>query len=186
MGLKEDQLTIGHVGRFNLQKNHSFVIDIFSKLHEKDARAVLLLVGQNNCDEGKAIHEKVAQLGLTDSVKFLGVRGDVPQLMQAMDVFLFPSLFEGLSVASVEAQASGLPLLISDHVPIECKKTDLVHVASLNDSAEVWAEQVLQLAKTPRRNTFDEIKTAGFDIKENAKWLQEFYLDAVRRSTCQS
>ena len=105
------------------------------------------------------------------SVKFLGIRSDIPELLQAMDVFLFPSLFEGLSVASIEAQAAGLPVLISDHVPIECKKTDLVNVVSLSDSPEEWGEKVIEYSDTSER-----IKAEGFDIKENSKWLEEFYL----------
>ena len=98
-----------------------------------------------------------------------------------MDVFLFPSLFEGLSVASIEAQAAGLPVLISDSVPIECRKTDLVHVLPLSAPPEEWADSVLELARIPRRDTYEEIKAAGFDIVENAKWLQAFYLQAAQR-----
>ena len=172
---------IGHVGRFDPQKNHGFIIDIFANLHKLNEKALLVLVGDDSHSGGTEIHEKVAQLGLTECVKFLGVRSDVADVLQVMDVFLFPSLFEGLSVASIEAQAAGLPVLISDGVPIECKKTDLVHVLPLKASAEEWAKMVLELAQIPRRNTYEEIKAAGFDIAENAKWLQEFYLQAAQR-----
>ena len=181
LGIAEDQLVIGHVGRFDPQKNHKFIIDIFRAVREQTPKAILLLVGNDSGVGGKEIHRKVDQLGLTPWVRFLGVRSDVGDVMQAMDVFLFPSLFEGLSVASVEAQAAGLPVLISDGVPIECKKTDLVQVLPLSKSPEAWAKTVLKIAQTPRRNTYEEIKAAGFDIVENAKWLQEFYLQAVRR-----
>ena len=181
LGLAEDQLVIGHVGRFDPQKNHTFMIDIFQAVRVQNPKAILLLVGNDAGDGGKDIHQKVEQLGLTRWVRFLGIRSDVADLMQAMDVFLFPSLFEGLSVASVEAQAAGLPVLISDGVPIECKKTDLVHVLPLRESPEAWAKTVLKIAQTPRRNTYEEIKAAGFDIVENAKWLQEFYLQAAQR-----
>lgn len=181
LGIEDDQLVIGHVGRFDPQKNHKFIVDIFQAVREQNPKALLLLVGNDSGDGGKEIHQKVKQLGLTQWVKFLGIRSDVAELMQAMDVFLFPSLFEGLSVASVEAQAAGLPVLISDGVPIECKKTDLVHVLSLGASPEEWAKKILEFAQNPRRNTYEEIKDAGFDIVENAKWLQEFYLQAVQR-----
>ena len=108
---------------------------------------------------------------------FTGIRSDVPDLMQAMDVFVFPSNYEGLPVTMVEAQASGLPCLISDKVPIECKMTALVQQLLLTDGAEVWAKNAIAAAKeTVREDTSAQIKAAGFDIAENAKWLQNFYL----------
>ena len=172
-----DQLVVGHVGRFNPQKNHPFIIDVFEAVHRQWPDSVLLLVGDDSCDGGKQIHHKVKSLGLENNVKFLGIRSDVSDLLQAMDVFLFPSLFEGLSVASIEAQASGLPLLISDKVPIECKKTSSVQVISLTSPPEIWAQKVIEAAHTDRVDTYDEIATAGFDIAENAKWLQNYYLE---------
>lgn len=181
LGIGEDQLVIGHVGRFYPQKNHKFIIDIFQAVRTKNPEAVLLLVGNDAGEGGKEIHRKAEQLGLTPWVKFLGTRSDVAELLQAMDVFLFPSLFEGLSVASIEAQAAGLPVLISDSVPIECRKTDLVHVLPLSAPPEEWADSVLELARIPRRNTYEEIRDAGFDVVENAKWLQAFYLQAAQR-----
>lgn len=180
LGLSEHQVSIGHVGRFNPQKNHKFIIDIFQEVHNLAPDAVLLLVGDDSSDGGREIHEKVKRQGLTEHVKFLGIRSDVADLLQAMDVFLFPSLFEGLSVASIEAQSAGLPVLISDGVPIECKKTDLVDVISLSESASFWANKVIEAAQIKRRNTFEEIKEAGFDIQENAKLLQDFYISAVQ------
>ena len=172
-----DQLVLGHVGRFNPQKNHPFLIDVFHEVHRQRSDAVLLLVGDDSGEDGGKIHDKVERLGLKDCVKFLGVRSDVADLLQAMDVFLFPSLFEGLSVASVEAQAAGLPVIISDGVPIECKKTDLVQVLSLKASASEWAQKVIETASVTRRDTYDEIVAAGFDIAQNAEWLQNYYID---------
>lgn len=174
-----DELVVGHVGRFNIQKNHTFLIDIFEKVHEMKPDSLLLLVGTDAGNLAREIHEKVHARGLDGAVRFLGVRSDVADLMQAMDVFLFPSLFEGLSVASVEAQAAGLPTIISDGVPIECKKTDLVEVVPLSAGADIWARKVLEAAERPRRNTCEEIKNAGFDIAENAKWLCDFYVRAA-------
>lgn len=178
LGISENQIVVGHVGRFDPQKNHKFIIDIFEEVQKQEKNAVLLLVGDDSSTIGKEIHRKVEQLG-SRNVIFTGVRSDVADLMQAMDVFLFPSLFEGLSVASVEAQAAGLPILASDKVPIECRKTDLVRQINLKSGATVWADAVIDAAKIQRRNTFEEIKNAGFDIKENAKWLQEFYINVA-------
>lgn len=182
-----DELVIGHIGRFNPQKNHPFIIDIFASVQKQYPSSVLLLIGDDSCENGDAIHKKVNSLGIDQHVKFLGVRSDVPDLLQAMDVFLFPSLFEGLSVASIEAQAAGLPLLISDKIPIECKKTSLVQVVSLNEPSEIWAQRIIDCRNIPRRNTYSEIAASGFDITENAKWLQNYYLEQWKAidTTCQ-
>lgn len=176
MGI-EKKFVIGHVGRFCAVKNHSFIIDIFSKLHNKHPESVLLLVGQDNCKIGKEIHKKVKSLGLSDAVHFLGVRSDVADIMQAMDVFLFPSLFEGFGIVALEAQAAGLPTLVSERIPNECYITDLIHSQSLHSSPEVWAKRLWQARTLPRTNRYQEIQSKGFDIKENAKKLQQFYLD---------
>ena len=178
--LKIDQtcILIGHVGRFSYAKNHSFLIDVFEKVCNK-VEAKLLLVGDGQLC--KQIKNKVNALNLSDRVIFTGVRDDVSDLMQAMDVFLFPSIYEGLPVTLIEAQASGLPCIISDKVPIECKKTDLVEQIALKEDAENWANEIIKFVQTKRRNTYDDIKNSGFDIRENAKKLQEFYLTTQKK-----
>lgn len=183
LGVEEDRTLIGHVGRFFAQKNHSFLIDIFKAIHDKDANTVLLLVGGGEQDDRlkNEMKQKVADLGLTDCVQFLGVREDVNEVMQAFDLFLLPSLFEGLPVTMVEAQASGLPCVISDKVPIQCDITGNVKVVALEDSPEKWAEVVLDYVKKfERRNTFEVIQKAGFDIQENVKWLEGFYKEIIK------
>ena len=177
--IESDSLVIGHVGRFENQKNHSFIIDIFAEILKKNSTSVLLLVGEGSLR--KSIEEKVNSLGISNKVIFAGLRTDVNELLQAMDVFLFPSLYEGLPVSIVEAQASGLPCLISDKVPLECKKTDLVYQMNLSDSPDKWAEKVVELSKIKRENTYEEIKESGFDIKSNAQKLEELYLYSYRR-----
>lgn len=177
-GIKPDELLIGHVGRFSFQKNHFFLIDIFHAIQEK-VPAKLILVGDDSTERAKKIKEKIMALDLQDKMIFTGIRSDVADIMQAMDVFVFPSHYEGLPVTMVEAQASGLPCLISDKVPIECKKTDLVCQIPLDAGAKAWAEQAITASHVVRRNTYEEIKDAGFDIAENANWLQEFYVKAA-------
>lgn len=172
-----DRFVVGHVGRFDPQKNHTFILDIFQQLVLQHPEAVLLLVGKDHSKLGDQIHEKVQKLGLTQSVQFLGVRSDVADIMQAMDVFLFPSLFEGLPLVSIEAQAAGLPILLSNKIPKECIKTDLVQVEKLETPPEVWAEQIWEARTIPRIDRYEEIKACGFDIQENAKKLQQFYFD---------
>lgn len=176
LGIPADTLVVGHVGRFSPQKNHRFIIHIFAELLKKRAGAVLLLVGEGVL---RAEMEKLAEeLEIRDNVIFTGLRSDVSKLLQAMDVFLFPSLYEGLPVSVIEAQAAGLPCLISNKVPNECQKTDLVWQIPLEDNWDTWRDAVLTAAKIPRKNTLNEIKAAGFDIQENALWLQDFYLSA--------
>ena len=176
-----DELVIGHVGRFNPQKNHPFLMDIFAALLKKESNAVLLLVGGG---EGMSqIREKAQKLGIAEHVRFLGVRSDVADLMQAMDVFVLPSLYEGLPVTMVEAQAAGLPCIISDKVPPECILTEgLVDVMPLSASPETWAEKILAKRAIPRTDRRAEIAAHGFDITTEAVKLQEFYLKVYEQN----
>lgn len=171
----ENKFVVGHVGRFNSQKNHEFLIDVFNEVQKIKEDSVMMLVGDG--DLRPEIEQKVRDLGLSDKVIFTGVRSDVNDLMQGMDVFLFPSLYEGLPVTMVEAQASGLKCIISDKVPLECKMTENVLVVKLKESPQKWAQEVLKYEKYERQNTKEEIVKANFDIKANAKYLQEFYLN---------
>ena len=176
LGVSEDALLVGHVGRFDPQKNHSFLLTIFEKI---PGNARLLLVGDGALRP--AAEQQAEEMGIRDRIIFAGVRSDVDRLLQAMDVFLFPSLFEGLPVSIIEAQAAGLPCLISDKVPIECKKTELVTQLPLDAGASAWAEAVRSAAKTPRTNTLSQLRDAGFDIQANADWLADFYLTLHRK-----
>lgn len=181
LGLPNEAFVVGHVGRFSPPKNHNGLLAIFEEIHRRDNDAVLLLVGDDRCELGNKIHEKVKSLGLKNHVIFTGVRSDVNDLLQAMDVFVFPSNYEGLPVTMVEAQAAGLPCYISDHVPPECALTDLVTTTPLSASPETWADSILTAHKD-RGDTYDEIAAAGFDIAENAKWLQNYYEEAHNRA----
>lgn len=179
-GISDDSILIGHVGRFFPQKNHDFLIDFFNQFHKEHPNSYLMLVGEGELKT--SIQDKVNTLGLEDYVIFTGLRSDVNELLQAMDVFLFPSLYEGLPVSIIEAQAAGLPCLISDKVPIECKKTDLVYQLNLNDSVNVWSDKIYELSHIIRRDTYEEIKESGFDIIENAKWLENFYIGLYKKA----
>lgn len=175
LNIEVDTIVIGHVGRFSPQKNHDFLIDVFVKLKKSKPNSKLILVGIGELQD--RIKDKVNSVGLTEDVIFAGLRKDVPEILQAMDVFVFPSLFEGLGMANIEAQAAGLPCIISERVPVECVKTNgLVKQIRLNESAEQWALQIIESTHLKRRNTFDEIKASGFDVQVNAKKLESFYL----------
>lgn len=175
-----DELVIGHVGNFTQPKNHPFLLEIFTALLKKEPNAVLLLVGGG--EEMSQIREKAQKLGIAEHVHFLGVRSDVAGLMQAMDVFVFPSLYEGLGIALIEAQTAGLPCVVSDTIPHEAYLTDLVDSESLSAPAEKWAEKILEKRAIPRTDRRAEIATHGFDITTEAVKLQEFYLKAYEQN----
>lgn len=178
LGYTQDEIIIGHVGRFSTVKNHTFLLDIFSAALQQESRLRLLLAGDGTLR--KEMEEKARILGIAERVLFLGVRSDVNELMQAMDVLLFPSLYEGLPVTLVEAQASGLPCLISDCIPTESKIIDgLVATQSLSDSPERWAKKLLEIAsgRENRCGRAAEMKARGYDVHETAKWLEVFYLE---------
>lgn len=173
LGFNQEDFVIGHVGRFNHQKNHNFIIDVFNFVHKKNTAAKLVLVGTG--DGQKAIKEKVESLALSDSVLFLGNRTDVNKILQAMDVFLFPSLYEGLPLSIIEAQAAGLPCVISDNVPPECIVTDLIEAASLDDALAKWEIVITSQKSVKRKDTYELIKKSGFDVKSNVLVLEKMY-----------
>ena len=153
------------------------MIDIFYEYVKLDSNARLLLIGDGK--ERTRIQEKVKALGIEKKVIFTGVRSDVADLLQAIDVFVFPSLYEGLGIAAVEAQAAGIPCLLSDKVPAECKMTKNTEFFSLKNSPKSWARRILAYKNFPRIDTYEDIYKAGYDIKENAARLQAFYCNGV-------
>ena len=176
LGIKDDILVIGHIGRFVAQKNHDFLIDIFNEIHKKNNNSILLLAGQGPLMED--IKNKVKELNLDDNVKFLGQRNDANELYQAFDVFLLPSLYEGLPVVGVEAQAAGLLCYLSDDMTKETKVLDITKFMSLNNTPEEWADNILDDVKKYKRiDTSKEMTAKNFNIKEEAKKLEEYYLN---------
>lgn len=181
----KDKLVVGHVGRFMQQKNHTFLIDIFNALHNIYPNSELLLVSEGRLlDE---IKEKVNRLGLNNNVHFLGFRNDVDELMQAMDVFLLPSLWEGLPFTLIEAQAAGLPSVISDVISDESIITDAITKVSLKSDPNVWANKILDIYRNYKRKDISyQVRNAGFDIISTANWVQEYYVkrynDALGRN----
>ena len=167
-------LVLGHTGRFVSVKNHAFLIDIFSEIHQRVPDSTLILIGTGELED--AIRRKTSSLGIKDSVLFLGSQANVSDYLQAMDVFVMPSLYEGLSLASVEAQASGLPCYFSDTVPRECKLTDTVTFLPLSASPAQWAEEILKADISSRKSGHEAVREAGFDIQNTADFLQDFYM----------
>ena len=172
----ENKLVVGHVGRFVYQKIHTFLIDIFYEVKKRNPDAILMLIGSGEL-EGD-IKKKVESLGLADCVLFLGIRTDVCDLMQAMDVFVFPSNYEGLGIAVIEAQAAGLKTFVSEAVPEEANVTELVEYCRLDQPAEYWAKRVLSCFENSnyeRSKTVDKLRRSGYDIKMAGEELQKWY-----------
>jgi glycosyltransferase involved in cell wall biosynthesis len=170
-----NKFVIGHIGRFDLQKNHIFIIEIFKKIFTIDKNSILILVGDGKLK--MSIEQKVLDMGLYGNVIFTGARSDIPELLQAMDVFLFPSLYEGFGLVLLEAQASGLKCIVSDTVTKESNITNKIEYLSLDKSPEYWARQILKYKDGyERKNNYKKICDAGYDIEKSAKWLETFYL----------
>lgn len=176
LGIDQDALVIGHIGRFVQQKNHTFLIDIFNEITKLNDKAVLLLAGQGPLmDETK---EKVDSLGITDKVKFLGQRSDANELYQAFDVFLLPSLYEGLPVVGVEAQAAGLLCFLSSDMTKETKVLESTTIMTLQDSPEEWGKAIVDKVSTfERKDIKEEISANNFNIKVEASKLENYYLE---------
>lgn len=165
LNIKDDEIVVGHVGRFSNQKNHEFLIDIFAELYKKNDKFKLLLIGTGETE--KLIKEKVKKLNIESRVIFLGFKEDVSKYYNAMDLFLFPSKFEGLGITLIEAQANGLICFTSkDVVPEEAKLSDNLHFIKLNKSDEMWAEEILKynLSRISCKNEFIENKYLICDI----------------------
>lgn len=178
LGIPSDSLCIGHIGRFVQQKNHDFLIDIFYEYKKMIKKSILVLAGQGPLEN--EIKEKVKRLGLSDSVKFLGQRDDVQELYQAFDVFVLPSLYEGLPVVGVEAQASGLFCVFSDDMTPETKLLPGTKFLSLKDGSKTWAYTIFrEYNPFDRKNTIKDITEYGFNIKEEAHKLVDKYLELL-------
>ena len=163
LGMTKDVLVVGHVGRFNQQKNHGFLLEIFKAIQEKNENSILLLVGQG--EQELDIRKKASALGISAQIVFMGVRADVPQLLSAMDVFVFPSLYEGMPNTVIEAQATGLPCVIADTITREADITGLVRYMSLQDAPELWAQAALDAVSPQRKNTKQAFLDHKYDIQ---------------------
>ncbi|MFI3326552.1 MAG: glycosyltransferase family 1 protein [Clostridia bacterium] len=171
----EENIVIGNVGRFVNQKNHIKLIKIFNEIQKKEPNAVLILAGTGELME--QTQKQVNDLKISDKVKFLGFRNDVNDLIQAIDVFLMPSFFEGFPVTGVEAQASGLPCVFADTITKQAAILEETEYAPLNESDEIWAEKTLNLiGKVSRENSKEQLKNKGFDLIDMVRNIESYYL----------
>ncbi|MCD7872664.1 MAG: glycosyltransferase, partial [Clostridiales bacterium] len=167
----------GHIGRvYPPQKNHPFLFSVFSRIKKIHPDSVLLCIG---AEKDEYLADLAAEYKIEKDVFFLGERKDVFKLLNAMDVFIFPSFKEGLPVSLIEAQANGLPALVSDSVTDECVINENVNMLSLNDSPEVWAEKALEIGGKRISGGADKLKKSGWDIYECAGRLADYYKTGI-------
>ena len=175
-GIKDSTVVIGHVGRFFEQKNHRFLIEIFETFHMKNHDSVLLLFGEGTLRD--EITQMVEERGLKDDIRFMGVKADIAEWYQAMDVFVLPSLYEGFPVVGVEAQAAGLPCLFSAEITSEIAISCCTRFISLSQNSKKWADEIKHLVETcSRENAI--VDQNRYDITKNAIWLEQFYIGKV-------
>ena len=169
-----EKFIIGNIGRFHFQKNHIFVLQVFKEVLKKDKNAYLILVGQG--EEEEKIKNKISEYGIQENVLLLGVRNDISNILQMMDVFLFPSLFEGLPLALIEAQTNGLPIYASSSIPPKAKMVENFYFLDLNNSPEEWADEIIKTAKNARNNeNYKIIEQKGYSIKKEAKMIERYF-----------
>jgi glycosyltransferase involved in cell wall biosynthesis len=178
MGIPENAFVVGHVGRFADVKNHAFLVEVFHELAKKTTDAFLLLVGDGQLKPD--IERRVYELELTERVCFAGLRGDIPRVMRAMDVFVMPSLYEGLGLVVIEAQATGIPCVIADIIPEEVNLLmPLIFRLSLKNSQAEWSRTILETGKSDRllsqKAAYEMVAQSPFNLRHHLNLLVKLY-----------
>jgi glycosyltransferase involved in cell wall biosynthesis len=173
MGIPADSLAIVHVGSFTYPKNHSFILETACALKDQHKNFLVILVGDG--PQRQEIESSASAKGLTDSCLFTGVREDIADILQAADLFIMPSHYEGFPLTLVEAQAAGLPCLVSDKITRKSDLTGLVEYVDISRGVSPWVDRIRTLKPVQRENTTDSIITAGYSITHAARELQEIY-----------
>ena len=168
-----DKFVIGHVGRLAPQKNQKMLLDVFDRVHRQNANTHLVIIGTGELED--KLKEQCSALGLSDSVTFTGVQTNVNEWYSAFDAFVMTSLYEGLPVVAVEAQASDLPCILTDTITTEVSVTDRVSFLGLHDDPQLWANAILELQPKDRKDRSAQLQQAGYDIRYEAKRMQELY-----------
>lgn len=175
----ESKFVVGNVGRLSDQKNQIRLLSIFKKLCEFKPESVLLLIGDGEREE--EIRNEITNLKLTEKVLMLGARNDIPQLLSSLDIFVFPSIYEGLPFSLIEAQCNGLQIISSDAVSKYVEVTELVSFISLDETDDKWAEKIMSVNTQRLDNAKEIVKNAGYDLDKEAVALKKFYEDCYQR-----
>ncbi|MGL5244950.1 MAG: glycosyltransferase family 1 protein [Sarcina sp.] len=178
LGIKKDDILIGHIGRFMDAKNHKFIVEIMNELVKENNKIKCLLVGDGHLRE--EIERQVAWYGLENNIYFLGIRNDIPEILNSLDLFLFPSIYEGLGLVLLEAQAARIPCVVSEAIQPEANLgLGLVKTLNLSDGSDKWSKAILSLLNSKKKLTKDEIESrfeiAGYNIRTITKELMNIY-----------
>ena len=168
----EDMCAVGCIGRLCYQKNQSFLLKVLTEMLHRNPKTILVLVGEGEDRERLLLSAK--QLGIRDSVRFLGVSDQIPSILWALDVLAVPSRFEGLGIVAIEAQAAGLPVLCSEYVPRETKISDYIAYAPLGN-CRYWAETLLNMSEKARRNMVESVVEHGYSIRSTSEQIQAYW-----------
>ena len=174
LGLKNEFVLI-HTGRFIEQKNQEFVLDIFKEIKKQYSHAKMIFLGTG--DLLKKTEDKAQKLGLQKDVLFLGVKTNVEDYLCAADCYVMPSLYEGLPVAAIEAQCSGLPSVVSTNITREVVLTDNTELISLDVPVSEWSEKILKYKDLTRIDGSQIVAKKGYDVQAVARWLEGYYLN---------
>ncbi len=170
----ENRFVIGNIGRMTSQKNQTFLLSVFAEIVKERPDALLLLIGKGELES--SLYQQVRSLKIQDYVLFLGIRDDIYELMNIMDVFVLPSVYEGLGIVLIEAQANGLPCVISDTIPKEVKINSNCHFLSLNANFSIWKRAILNTTRENSEVAVQNVNSAEYNIVQSTIKLQKFYL----------
>lgn len=177
----DDKFVIGHVGRFVFSKNHKFLINLFYEISKINDNAVLMLVGEGQLKND--IQTQIRNLHIEDKVIIYGETDKVNELYNVFDMFVFPSIYEGLGIVLIEAQANGLPVVASDSIPLEVGLTSNFKFLNLNDDIKIWVESIINSNETRNNENYKEVIKAGYDIKDVSKFMENFYLEMEEKNS---
>lgn len=182
LNLNENQLALIHVGRLVPQKNHIFLIKVFNEILKLKSDSKLFLIGEGELED--KIKNECKKMNIDHAVYFLGVKSNVGDYLNAMDLFIFPSLFEGFGTVAIEAQCNGLKVLASDTIPNETKVTNIQDFMSLKNNEKEWAKKIIDMIckdeEIERNKYAEKVKKAGYDIRDTYSYLENFYLKSIR------
>lgn len=176
LNIDEDKIVIGHVGRFDKQKNHMFLLKLFAKLVRYKTDFCLVLIGDGNLRS--LIENEIEKLHISDYVYLIGYTREIEKYYSAFDLFVMPSLFEGLGIAAIEAQTNGLPCILADTLPAEAVVSSVAVRIPLQE--QIWLQTILKTQKV-RQNNISSIIQAGYDIETEAQYLEDIYFNLVKR-----
>lgn len=177
----DDKYVVGHIGRFAEQKNHPFLLRVFEKVKNRIPSSVLLLIGAGKDKE--KIQKMASKMGIIDKVIFYGTTKDVPSALMGMDVMCFPSIYEGLGIVAIEAQAASLPIVVSDGVPESANISEYYYKLNLSEPEEKWAELICSFyGKSVRKANNAHMKKTEYDIRETANKITKVYQALATRN----